>query len=179
MRRLMWGGVVAAGLSGTSHGTAMSSVRFWRCSDNAEEPSKRWKALSAWMSRQHGSTGMGLTSPVRKLVRLSRMIYGEVGTYRYFSDPTRTIRAAEQLGDMLVGYGVSGETYSLNILLEQMSMIRSSLATENSVQGRNSGKIRAEFWAQPTSWACFRRSRLFDGVSKIPCSRPAWIRNIQ
>jgi hypothetical protein len=83
-------------------------------------------------------------------------LYGESGTYRYFSDPTNTIRAAEQLGEMLVGYGFSGETYYLNLFVganvDDEKLF--SPDPDNPVQGTKFGaKIRAEFWVQPTSWS--------------------------
>jgi hypothetical protein len=111
-------------------------------------------ATPAWLHVYGGATFAPYGNLNTSGLRL--WIYGESGTYRYFSDPTSTVRAAEQLGDVLVGYGFSGETYSLNLFIganvDDQKLF--SPDPENPVQGTKFGaKIRAEFWTHPTSWS--------------------------
>jgi hypothetical protein len=162
MGRLLWSAIISALLLRTSC-TASADV-FGPVKGSTftapEEEIERVKsfigvdATPAWLHVYGGATlapyGHLSTSGFRL------WIYGESGTYRYLSSPTSTVRGAEQLGDVLVGYGFSGETYSLNLFIganvDNQKLF--SPDPENSVQGTKfGGKIRAEFWTQPTSWS--------------------------
>lgn len=80
-------------------------------------------------------------------------LLGDGGTYKYPGD-NGFIRGIHTGGEVLAGYGLEGDNYSINLLagVNAINHMLSAVDTENRVQGTAFGaKVHGDAWVNPTA----------------------------